>query len=437
MLSIRVSAPLAGALYVALASLPAPAADTPSVASPGAAFATVRSVDDAISLALAQSPVLRAADERRGATRGDRLQAGLLPNPEVAVEGENLGGSGPYRGTRSLETTVGVAQRVELGGKRSARVDVADAGTLVAERDYQAARLDLVRNVTVAYAETVFARRATEIATELQRVADDVLRVVGERVSGGKEPLVQARKAQVARSTAVVTADRARRDEEIARRALAILIGFDRVDVVPDGAWYETVGPDPAIARPLPADVTANPDYARWDAELARSRAGLTLEKATAVPDVTVGAGMRRFNDTNDSAVVLSLRIPIPVLNRNQGAIERAGRDLARTEFEARQARMALEGSLVDAHRRLATAWQEAEEFRRTIVPAAEQAFDFAREGYTAGKFAFLEVLDAQRTLFDARARLNEALREFHIRRAEVERLTGRWLARPVAGGQP
>lgn len=436
--SLRSWALLAGALYVVLAALPSPAAEPATVARPGGAFATVRSVDDAIAMALEQSPILRAADERRGARRGDRLQAGLLPNPEVSVEGENFVGSGPYRGTRALETTLGVAQRLELGGKRSARVDVADAGTLLSERDYQAARLDLVRNVSVAYAETVFARRATEIARELLRVADDVLRVVSERVSGGKEPLVQARKAEVARSTAVVMADRARRDEEIARRALAILIGVDRIEVVPDSSWYENVGPDPAIARPLPGGaVAANPDYARWDAELARSRAGLTLEKATAVPDLTVGAGMRRFSDTNDSAVVLSLRIPIPVLNRNQGAIERAGRDLARTEYEAQQARLALEASLVDANRRLSTAWKEAEEFRRTIVPASEQAFDFAREGYSAGKFAFLEVLDAQRTLFDARARLNEALKEFHVRCAEVDRLTGQWHAGRETGGQP
>ena len=206
MYSLRFLAPLVGAICMALAPTPSPAADLPMVARPGAAFATVRSVDEAIAMALAQSPVLRAADERRGARRGDRIQAGLLPNPEVAVDGENLAGSGPYRGARALETTVGVAQRLELGGKRSARVDVADAGTVLAERDYQAARLDLVRNVSVAYAETVFARRATEIATELLRVADDVLRIVSERVTGGKEQLIQARKAEVARSTVKLNA---------------------------------------------------------------------------------------------------------------------------------------------------------------------------------------------------------------------------------------
>lgn len=433
MLPARLVGPLSGAMSLAMLAFAAHGAETTTLASPGAAAATVRSVNDAIAMALAQSPILRAADERRGARRGDRLQAGLLPNPEVSVEGENFAGGGAYRGTRSLETTYGVAQKLELGGKRGARTDVADAGLLVAEREYEAARLDLVRNVNTAYTEVVFARRSTGLAEDVLRVTEDVLRVVSERVSGGKEPLVQVRKAEVARSTAVVAADRARRDEAIARRSLSILLGLDRVEVVPDEAWYEALGPDPAT-RPLPPGITANPDYSRLDAEITRRRAELALERATAVPDLTVGAGVRRFNDTDDSAFVLALRIPIPVFNANQGNIERAGRDLARVEFEARQARLTLEAGLVEAIRRLATAWREAEEFRRTIVPAAEQAFEFAREGYTAGKFAFLEVLDAQRTLFETRARLNEALKDVHVREAEVERLTGQWRQVPANG---
>lgn len=59
------------------------------------------------------------------------------------------------------------------------------------------------------------------------------------------------------------------------------------------------------------------------------------------------------------------------------------------------------------------------------MVPGAEQAFGFAREGYAAGRFSFLEVLDAQRTLLEARTQLNAALRDVHLRRAEADRLSG------------
>jgi cobalt-zinc-cadmium efflux system outer membrane protein len=405
---------------------PPPALADPAAPGNRAAGPAIRSVDDAIALALAQSPTLQAAEARRGASLGERRQAGLRPNPELAVEGENFAGSGPYRGVRSLETTVGVAQRVELGGKRTARVDHADAGVTISDREYEAARLDVVRDATKTYAEAVAARRAVGIEADRLRLADEVLRVVRERVQGGKEPLVQMRRAEITRSRAMLAVDKAWREAEIARRALATLLGQERVEIVPDNRWFEAIGPAP-VEHPVGSDaVASNPDLARWHAQIARSRAGLEVERAAAVPDVTVGAAARRFEDTRDSAVVLKLSVPIPVLNRNQGSIARAGSELVRTEVEARQGRLAIEAALADAEERLINAWREADTLRRTILPNARQAFGFAREGYQAGKFTFLDVLEAERTLFDTQAQLNDALKEFHARRAEVDRLTGR-----------
>lgn len=404
----------------------------PAMADPGTSGA-IRSVSEAVAVALSQSPALKAAGARRGASRGERRQAGLRPNPELAIEGQNFAGSGPYRGVRSLESTVGVAQRIELGGKWDARVAFADAGLTVSEREYEAARLDVIRDVTKAYAAAVAARRGMEIETERRRLADEVLRIVRARVEGGKEPLVQIRRAEISQSRAVLAIEKARREAEIARRALATLLGFERVELVPDNAWFEAIGPAPAVSPAGAGAVAANPDHARWEAQIARGRAGLEVERAAAVPDVTIGAGARRFEATRDTALVLSLSVPIPVLNRNQGAIQRAGSELVRTEVEARQGRLALEASLAEAEERLVTGWREVDALRRTILPNARQAFGLAREGYAAGKFTFLDVLEAQRTLFDTQAQLNEALMDVHARRADVERLTGRF-ANAAAG---
>ena len=420
-----------------LLSVGLPAAAEPQSKPIELGSSSIRSLEQAITLALAQSPALRAAEARLGASRGERRQAGLRPNPELSVEGENFAGSGLYRGVRSLETTVGVGQRIELGGKWTARVAVADAGIAVSESEYQAARLDVIRDVTKAYAEAVAARRTIDVEAERMRLADEVLRVVRARVEGGKEPLVQVRRAEITRSRAVLAIERARREAEIARRALATLLGVERVDIVPDNAWFESIGRAPAGPQPVGTGaVASNPDLARWEAQIARSRAGLEVEKAGAVPDVTIGAAARRFQQTRDSAVVVTLSVPIPVLNRNQGAIQRAGSELVRTEVEARQARLTLEASLADAEERLITAWREADTLRRTVLPNARQAFGFAREGYQAGKFTFLDVLEAERTLFDTRAQLNDALKEVHARRADLDRLSGRHASGTTGGAR-
>src|SRR3546814_11631596 len=71
--------------------------------------------------------LFRSADI--AAAEAGRTIAGLRPNPTVSTEVENIAGTGLYRGLRGAETTVGVSIPIELGGKRSARIAVADART--------------------------------------------------------------------------------------------------------------------------------------------------------------------------------------------------------------------------------------------------------------------------------------------------------------------
>lgn len=400
------------------------------VAATGAVV--VASPEQAVAAALAGSPALRGADASRQAVRGDALQAPLRPNPEATVLGEGfggLGGSGELRGARGLETTLGVVQRVELGGKRAARIGLADRSLDVAGLEFEAARLDLARDAVAALAEAVAAARTVGVEQDRVRLAAETLRVARGRVEAGKEPLLQVRRAEVARATAEVAAERARREAEVALRNLAVLLGAPRAELAPRQAWFDDVGPAPR--PPVPADplarMAANPDLARLDAAVAQQRANLSLQRANAVPDVTVSGNVRRYEaNRGETAFVASLGIPVPISDRNQGGIARAQAELLRAEAEADRGRLALAAALTSAERRTELAWRSVQDLRRVALPAAEQAANFAAGGFAEGKFGFLEVLDAQRALSDARAQLNDALREFHARRAEAERLRGR-----------
>lgn len=397
-----------------------------ALADKPAADVAIGSIDDAVSLALERSPILRAAEARKRASRGERAQAGVLPNPEASVEVENAAGSGAYRGFKSAEITFGVAQKIELGGKSSSRQQIATAGVGSSDAEYEAARLDLVRDVKRLYAETLAAERNMELATEQRRLADDIVRVIQERVAVGKEPLVNLRKAEIVRANMLIAAERATSAYHSSLRSMALLIGLEtpQLSVNRDPRWFEDIGERPT-ERQSQSTANSNPSYTRWESEIARGRAALAYEKSQSVPDVTVGAGVRHFRDTEDTALVFGVTVPIPVFNRNRGAIDRAREELVRTEAQAQQDRRALSVALQDAEARLDLAWVEADSMRRVVVSAAEQSFGFAREGYSAGKFAFIDVLDAQRTYFESRAKLNDALKEVHLQRAEVERLRG------------
>lgn len=403
---------------------PAPVAPPPSHA--GAAL-VITSPEQAVELALARAPILRSAEAGRRAAQGDRVTAGLRPNPEFSVDAENLGGSGRYGGVSTLETTYSLSQRIETGGKRQARIEAANRAVALTGLDVEAVRLDLVREVVRALAEAVATGRAVEIARERARLADEVLRATRARVEAGRETFAQQRRAEVARETAAVALARAEREAGAALRALGVLLAAPRVEVAPArAAWFDDLGP-----RPDPARAAAVPpgqiDRARLDALIAQRRAELELQRRNAIPDVAVGAGVRRFREAGgDTAFVLGLTVPLPIFDRNQGNILRADAELARAEADAERGRLFLDAALADAERRLDQAWRAADSLRRTVLPAAAEAAASAREGYAAGKFSLLEVLDAQRALSDAREQLNAALLEVQQVRADIARLRGR-----------
>lgn len=377
-----------------------------------------------------RSPALRGAGASRQAVRGDALAAPLRPNPEASVLVEDFGGLGgraDFRGARAAQTTAGVSQRIELGGKRAARISLAGRSGDVAGLDYEAARLDLARDVLTALAEATAAARNIKVEQERVTLADLTVRIARARVDAGREPLLQLRRAEVTRSNAETSAERARREAAVSLRNLSVLIGAPMIELAPQQAWFEDVGSAPR--PPVPADpllrLSANPDFARLEAAIVQQRANIDLQRANAVPDVSVQGHVRRFEQGRQTAFVAGVSIPLPIYDRNQGGIARAQAELLRAEAEAERGRLAMAASLVNAERRIDLAWRTVSNLRRVALPAAEQATRLATIGFAEGKFTFLEVLDAQRALSDTRAQLNEALREFHARRAEAERLRG------------
>ena len=412
-------------LVASLAAVPAVAFGQASQVQSGPL--TVLSPQQAVQAALGVSPALRGAGAAQQAVQADALQARLRPNPDLRGNFENFGGRGESRSFRALESTVGLAQRIELGGKRSARMGLAARSGEVAALDFTGARLEIAREVVTSLATAEAARRLVGVERERARLAAETLRAARARVEAGRDPLLQAERAEVVRATADIAADRAQREVEISLVDLAIFIGVPRVELAPRQPWFDDIGPNPG--RPVPADPLArlagNPELARLDAAMAQQRANVTLQRANAVPDVTISGDVRRFSDRDETAFVAGASIPLPFYDRNQGGIARAQAELTRAEAQAERGRAVLVAQLVAAEQRLALAWRAVDTLRRTALPSAEQAARFATLGYGEGRFSFLEVLDTQRALSDARAQLVDATQTFHAFRAQVQRLRG------------
>jgi cobalt-zinc-cadmium efflux system outer membrane protein len=391
---------------------------------------------EALDLAVRFNPELAAFSFEIGAAEARTLQAGLVPNPEISVEVENFAGSGTFRGFDETETTVQVGQPIELGGKRPKRTRVASLERDLTRWDYEAKRADVVVETCKSFVEVLAAQVRVSLSQELLRLAERTLETVSARVEAGKVSPVEATKAGIALSNGRIEHARAQRGLEAARKKLAAAWGSGRAAFEKAVGSLDEVPPLPSAER-LAGRIGGNPDLARWAAEKEQRRAAVELQDSLRIPDLTITGGVRRLHEPGENAFVAGASIPLPLFHRNQGGILESRRRMAKAEQESAAAEIRVRASLADTYQTLSFAAAEIEALKSTVIPGAQSAFEAASEGYRQGKFGYLDVLDAQRTLFEAKGRYVEALGAYHKAVAEAERLIGGTIAEPNTSSGP
>ncbi|MDX1777497.1 MAG: TolC family protein [Thermodesulfobacteriota bacterium] len=401
---------------------------------PGEELTEEITLRQALSLALMHNPELAASiwDVRSGEAR--IVQAALFPNPEIDVEVENFGGSREVENsdgtTDSLkrfdeyEATFLLSQLIEIGGKRSKRKQVATSEHNLLGWDFEAKRLDTITEVTNAFIDLLGLQERMILTDNLVDLSQDVFNTVSERVKAGKVSPVEETRAQVALSTIQIEQERVKRELEAGRNRLAATWGSNTPGFQRAAGDLETITALPPYES-LVSRISQNPDIARWDVEIEQREAALSLEKAQRLPDLTIAGGVRYLDESDDQVYVMGMSLPLPFFNRNQGAIREASNQLQKAREERTAAEVNAIATLDEVYQTLLSSHTEVTILRDTILPGAESAFNASNEGYLEGKFSYLDVLDVQRSLFDADDTYINSLVVYHKALTSLERLIG------------
>ncbi|MGH8652307.1 MAG: TolC family protein [Gammaproteobacteria bacterium] len=379
---------------------------------------------EVLSLVLLQNPGLKAFAFEVRAREAAVLQAGLLPNPHLGVVAENFGNNA-LQGFDSTAITLQLSQLIELGGKRAARTEATQLARDLAGWDYERERIKVLTETQRAYVDVLSAQRRTALSKQVVALAEEVAAAAAKRVMAGKVSPVEETKVGVATASVRIELTRAERELEAVRARLAATWGsttaprFKRARGV-----IEAVLPIPTLEQ-LMERLRQSPELARWATGLAERNAVVAVEEARAIPDLTASFGVRHFTEPGDDALVVGISLPLPVFNRNQGAILEAQRRLAKAEEERRAMEVRMATALSSAYQTLASAHAEITVLKAQVLPGAQSAFEAASKGYRLGKFGLVDVLDAQRTLFGAKAQYLRALTDYHQSVAQVEGLIG------------
>ncbi|KAB2964853.1 TolC family protein [Zoogloea sp.] len=369
----------------------------------------------ALDLALKANPDISVALREREASEGAVIQGRARPNPSVDYLVEDSRAA-----TRT--TTLQLNQPIEVAGKRSARMAIAERGRDIADIELATRRAEIRASVVSAFFEVLSAQERTRLAREAVSLAERATDAVSKRVIAGKVSPVEETRARVAEAGTRVELAQAQGELRVARQRLTGLWG----NPVPR---FERAEGDVGVLPPVPSvdlvaqRIAASPVLTRATIEITRRASITALERARRLPDPSITLGLKRAEELGRDQVLVGVSIPIPLLDSNRGNLLEALKreDKARDELTALQVR--LTGDVLQARERLSNSRLELESLQRDVLPGAQLAYDKASKGFELGKFSFLDVLDAQRTLFQARNQYLRTLTDTHRAAAEIDRL--------------
>ena len=404
--------------------------------SPGPMPADTLTLDDAFVRVALAHPDLRLFGAQTDILLAERDQAMLKPALSAGLDIENALGTGAARGFDQAEITLSLTGVLERSGKLDARRALAQGRIDALSVQREAQRLDLLAETARRYLAVAGAQAQADIARldiEQRRRTVDAAR---QRLQAGASPESVLLTAQAALAKAELVLERTLQQEQAARRHLAALWGQRDPD-------FRLAAADPlrlpAIAelQALTGHLERTPELARFTDDRRIAEARLQLARSAATPDLDWQVGVRRLQDSGDTALVGSLSLPLGAARRAQPEIRAAEATLAALEIEREAQGMALYSPLVDAHGRYRVGQLEVQRTASDVLPQLARAERAAERAYRAGAASYLEWAQLQsERIATQRQQLDAAL---EARRAliEIQRLTGQsFVHGPDATGQ-
>lgn len=368
--------------------------------------------------ALASNPSVRRLGALVDAARANTLQVGLRPNPSVGYEGQQLGSGG-----LAEQHGVLVAQEFVRGGKLRLNRAVADRERMRLEQEFAAQQQRVLNDVRIAYYEVLLAQRQIALTEDLIKIGGEGCRSVDALFKAKEVGQADILQAQLEIENAQVLAENARNRRDSAWRSLAAVIG--EPDLPSQPIVGDAVGPakkftfEETIIRLL----QSSPEVSAAALEVDRARAALERERVEPIPNINV-QGLMNWQDNGiggkpDGGVAVS--VPIPLFNRNQGAIARAEHELIAAREALAQLELQLQNRLAPVFEQYSNSRHQVERYDRTILPAAQKALSLTQQMYAAGEADYTTLLTSQRTYSQIQMNYLDAIRQLRIAEVEID----------------
>jgi outer membrane protein, heavy metal efflux system len=358
------------------------------------------------------------------------VTARLRPNPVFSAGLDYIDFLGRFTAANAggpTEWNVRTDWVLERGGKRDARIAVAQNSREVAKLNLLNTTRGLVLDVQNAFIDVLQAKDNVALARENLTAFQGIVSVNQTRVAAGDLSKVELVRTQVAALQFQSAVRQAESKLRVATNKLQLLIG--RVAPSPT---FDVVGDLRRETPPLELPTLTSqalqmrPDVLALRSDQARSQAELRSQLAQGKVDYTVGTEYHReFHNGNANAVGVFFSAPIPLFNRNQGEIERARQEMAQAEARVKALQASVESDVRNAWLQYTTSRDLLESIERGLLTQAKDVRDTMEYSYRRGEASLVEFLDAQRAFNDARQSYNDARADFARSLYTIEAVAG------------
>lgn len=385
-------------------------------------------LDEARRLALEASPALKSAQAGRLAAQGQLAESGALlwNNPTLNIE--PLRRTAPQAGAATLrygEWSAGLAQTFELAGQRSFRLAAAQQDLASLDAALGELRKQLYAEVEERFVRVLALQRRAALETENLGLVESAAAAMNSRVTAGESSRLEGNLARVEAERTRNQLDALGEQLLVARAELAQLLQL-APERLPEAAGE--------IARPAVYDkarlveqAQRRPQLVALERREAAARNRLSLERASATPDVTVGVNLSRDGpgDLREHAIGLSVSLPLPFYRRNEAAIGKAASELTQVQIERRAFERDAVASTLAHWARYERLRERSARLKASVLPPLEENLRLSQGAFRAGEIGLAEILLVNRQVLEGRRDALEAETELRLAQVALERAAG------------
>jgi len=376
-------------------------------------------LEQALVLARERTPSVLFARARIEEARARLGAASLLlrENPEVdAAAGRRSSGE-----DSPAKVEVGIIQKLDIGGRRSARIGIARAELVSSVADADNALRQALRTVASSFFRAFQAQERLALAARGESIATEILEIARRRHEAGDVAILDVNLAQAAAARARADVYAARSTQSAAFGELRALLAFPPEQEIRLGREF------PLSRRydlkDLLAKATDRADIRALQSALDAANAEFRLGRALAWPEFGIGGRYER--EQGDDLVLGAVRLTLPLFDRGQGVRAEARARVHRLELE-------LEAARRDVRREVSTAFEvylqqkaAVEELEQNALRVLEENESLARESYEAGQISLAELLLVRREILETRSDYLSRLLDAAIAAADLEASAG------------